>query len=326
MFIAISPSPPSDPDAPSKNPISGVDPKIVDLNIVNTTPTSLTIDAVANITNPTKYFASIPFVDIHILKNGSLLGHATARNLSITPGRNAGLQVEAFYAPQHFGGTEARLIGRELISQYISGWNTTITLQMHEDSFPGNKILGRALSRFPIEVTAPKLSGRKSKHGGDGDDDPNPPDDPWNHHDKIDDSSEDDVPHFIKDATMHLLTSSATFLLLSPLHHSTLVITHLNATAFYRPSPTEPADPVGDIIYDERLAVPPLEDTDGGQGWETPRLPVDWSLGGVGYGAVKKALGGTLKLEARADVGVGIGRWRESVWYQGKGLGVRIRI
>lgn len=182
---------------------------------------------------------------------------------------------------------------------------------MHEDSFPGNPKLGRALSNFPIEVAAPRLSAAKRP----SDDDPDFPSDPDDG-----DDEEEGGPHFIKDATMHLLTSTATFTLLSPLHHSTLYITHLNATALYH------SDNVGQILYDEPFGVPPVEETPNGEGYETPRLPVEWSLGGVGYGAVKKALGGTLRLGARAEVGVRLGRWREGLWFRGRGLGVRIRL
>ncbi|KXT00442.1 hypothetical protein AC578_1909 [Pseudocercospora eumusae] len=297
-----NPSPPDDdpkqPPKDGKDLLGGVKPKLVDLNVSNTTKTSLTIDAKVNVTNPTLYSASIPYVDIHILKNGSLLGHATARNLNITTGRNSFLSITASYAPFDFGGNVAKEVGRNLISQYISGWNTTITLQMHETSFPANPKLGRALSHFPLEIKAPRLASQT----------PETPDD------------DDESPHFIKDATMHLLTSTATFLLLSPLQHSTLVIEFLNATALYQ------HDEVGDIFYDIPFSVPPVAETPERGGYLTPRFPVEWSLGGVGYGAVKKALGGTLKLAAKADVGLKLGRWRENVWFEGEGLGVRIRL
>ncbi|PIA93479.1 hypothetical protein CB0940_04902 [Cercospora beticola] len=337
------PQPPPDGHNPPKHGgqdlIGGLDPKITDLNIVNTTKTSLTIVAGANVTNPTNYTASIPYIDIHIIKNGSLLGHATARNLSITTGLNAGLSVEAVYAPLDISGPEARAVGRELISQYISGWNTTITLQMHEKSIPANPKLSRALSRFPIEVQAPKLGDVAPPDDGDddGDNDPEePPDDPWNPDGDDEDNGDSKKrkspsgPHFIRDATMHLLSSSATFLLLSPLQHSTLVITDLNATAFYNDDPASNpdsfGDPVGNILYDIPIAIPPIKETPDGKGYLTPKLPVEWRLGSVGYGAVRKALGGELKLAARADVGVRLGRWREEMWYMGQGLGVKIRL
>ena len=113
---------------------------------------------------------------------------------------------------------------------------------------------------------------------------------------------------------MHLFTSTATFTLLSPLEHTTLYITHINATALYNHT-----DPVGTILYDVPFAVTPIRA-------ETPRLPVDWSLGSVGYEAVKSALGGQLKLDAEAIVGVRVGDFLETVWYVGKGIGAKIRI
>lgn len=73
------------------------------------------------------------------------------------------------------------------------------------------------------------------------------------------------------------------------------------------------------MLYDLPFEVPPGAST-------TPLLPVDWDLGQVGYEAVKKALGGRLKLDAFAWVGIRLGRWEERIWFQGRGLGARIRI
>ncbi len=113
---------------------------------------------------------------------------------------------------------------------------------------------------------------------------------------------------------MHLLTSSATFTLLSPLPHSTIYVTYINATAFYNHT-----DAVGTILYELPIAVPP-------GATETPRLPVDWRLDSVGYEAVKQALGGTLKLDAKATVSVRVGQWQQTVWFIGGGIGAKIRI
>lgn len=92
-----------------------------------------------------------------------------------------------------------------------------------------------------------------------------------------------------------------------------MYITSLNATAFYDGQPS------GKILYDLPFAVPPGLS-------ESPRLPVAWSLGSVGYGAIRKALGGTLKLSAFAVVGVRIGEWRESIWFQGGQIGANVRL
>lgn len=112
---------------------------------------------------------------------------------------------------------------------------------------------------------------------------------------------------------MHILTSTCTLTLLSPLPHSTLLITTLNATALYNNSL------IGSIIYDLPFAVPPGAST-------SPHLPVSWSLGSVGYDALRQALGGKLKVDARAEVTFRVGQWEQEVWFLGRGVGARVRI
>lgn len=73
------------------------------------------------------------------------------------------------------------------------------------------------------------------------------------------------------------------------------------------------------MLYDLPFEVPPGAST-------TPRLPVEWSLEGVGHGAVKEALGGRLVLDAWAEVGVRVGRWVERVWFEGRGLGAGVTL
>lgn len=46
----------------------------------------------------------------------------------------------------------------------------------------------------------------------------------------------------------------------------------------------------------------------------------------MGHGAVKEALGGRLKLDASAEVGLRLGQWRERVWFEGRGLGAGVEL
>lgn len=110
---------------------------------------------------------------------------------------------------------------------------------------------------------------------------------------------------------MHLITRTANFVLLSPLKTSTIYVTYINATAFHH------ENAVGHIVYDLPFAVPPGSST-------SPRLPVDF--GSVGYDEVRGALGGTLKMAAKATVGVRLGKWEERIWYEGAGIGANIRL
>jgi hypothetical protein len=210
-------------------------------------------------------------------------------------GNNTNILVQATWDPTTFGGSSSARIGRELLSQYISGYNTTLTFQTHSGSIPSQPSLGEALSKFPIEIPTPRLSTPSTGDQGDGLDD-------------------DHKPHFIDDATFHLFSSTATFVLLSPLQYSTVFIETINATALYNHT-----EPVGKILYDLPFKVPPGRS-------QSPRLPVDWSLKGVGYEELRKALGGTLKLDAEGVVGIRLGRWAETVWYKGKGIGASVRL
>ena len=162
---------------------------------------------------------------------------------------------------------------------------------------------------------------------------------------------------------MHLLSSTASFTLASPLPATTLFITELHATAYHRDDgndddgsenihifppfshsedysltasdPLTAADeneddgsdgeddpygsPIGTIDHSLPFAVPPGISV-------TPRLPVVWSVGSVGYDAVKQALGGSLKLSTRARVKVRLGAWEEELWFVGRGIGAGVRL
>ncbi|CZT08744.1 hypothetical protein WAI453_006133 [Rhynchosporium graminicola] len=262
-------------------------PQVGELKVLSTSRTSLNLEARVNFTNPTEYSAQIPYFNIHILNNGSIIGDATANNIKVKSGNNTNILVQATWDPSKFGGKKAAEIGRELLSQYISGYNTTLTFQTHKDSIPHQPDLGKALSKFHIEIPTPRLGSNGSNDG--------------------------EKPHFIDDATFHLLSSTATFTLISPLQYSTIYIENINATAFYGHT-----EPVGQILYDLPFKVPPGKS-------ESPKLPVDWSLDSVGYGALKSALGGTLRLDAKGTVRIRLGEWGDTVWYVGSGIGASVR-
>jgi hypothetical protein len=271
-------------------------PKVGDLSVLSTDKTTINLQARVNFTNPTEYTAQIPYFNIHILNNGSVVGDATARNISVSRGNNTNVLVQATWDPTRFGGETAAKIGRELLSQYISGYNTTLTFQTHEGSIPHQPELGKALSKFAIELPTPRLS-TPSDRVGDGDDG----------------EDGDRTPHFIQDATFHIFSSTAQFTLISPLQKSTIYIDNINATALYNHT-----EPVGRILYDLPFKVPPGAS-------QSPKLPVDVDFDSVGYGEIRKAFGGTLKLDARGTVGVRLGQWTETVWYVGTGIGASIR-
>lgn len=248
--------------------------------------------ASVNVTNPTPYTAFIPYfhIYVHDTRHGRVIGQAVARDVDLKLGNNTGISVDATWDPAGLGGEKAREIGRDLLSQYLSGKNTTITLRGHRGSIPGLPVIGEALSRLNLTFPAPRL-----ELPGKGPDD-------------------EDSGRLIRDATFHILSSSASFTLASPLHHDTIYLEHISATAFYNHT-----EPVGHIMHDTPFPAPPGLS-------QTPRLPVEWSASHVGYDKLKQALGGSLKLDALANVTVRLGSWVERIHYEGRGLGARVSL
>jgi hypothetical protein len=267
--------------------IGSIEPKIGSLRVVDTSLDSITLQAVVNVTNPTPYAAHVPFVNVHIVTNGSILGDATIENVDIRKGLNTNLFITATWHPAK-GGSHSRQTGRDLISQYLSGFNTSITVKPHLDSIPGQSVLCKALSRLNATFAIPRLN--------------------------LPGDSSSEESHFIRDASFHFLSSTATFTLVSPFQFNTLYLDFVNATALYNHT-----EPIGQILYDLPFAAPPGES-------QTPRLPVTWSLDSVGYDAVRGAIGGKLKLDAHASVDARLGNWKESLWYQGRGIGASIHL
>ncbi|KAI3340267.1 hypothetical protein F4824DRAFT_452665 [Ustulina deusta] len=267
--------------------IGAINPKIGSIRLVDSSPDSLTLQALVNVTNPTAYTAYVPFVNVHLVTNDTVLGDGTIQNVDIRAGINTNLLVTATWSPAKKD-THSRKIGRDLISQYLSGFNTSITVKPHLNTIPGQRLLCKALSRFNATFAVPRLS--------------------------LPGDSPDENSHFIRDASFHFLSSTATFTLVSPLKFDTLYLDFVNATALYNHT-----EPIGRILYDLPFAAPPGIS-------ETPRLPVEWSIGSVGYDAVRKAIGGKLELDASAIVDARLGNWKESLWYQGKGIGASVHL
>lgn len=100
--------------------IGALSPKVGNLSIIGTSPTSITLKAYVNVTNPTNYSATVPYFNINILVNGTILGQATAKDVSIHPGNNTNIVVTAIWDPFTNSGAKGKAIGKELLSQYVS--------------------------------------------------------------------------------------------------------------------------------------------------------------------------------------------------------------
>lgn len=74
-----------------------------------------------NFTNPTKYSATIPFIDVLMLYNGTAVAHIIAHDLFVHPGNNTNESIEVHWSPSALSGTDGVEAGRALLSSYISG-------------------------------------------------------------------------------------------------------------------------------------------------------------------------------------------------------------
>ncbi|KAL4921241.1 hypothetical protein BDW62DRAFT_175259 [Aspergillus aurantiobrunneus] len=267
------------------------------LELGATTESSLLVRTMVNLTNPTQYSASVPLLDLLLVYNATRIAHITARDVTIVPGANTGLNVDLQWSPLDLGGPSAVLAGQDLLSRFVSRSNTSVLITTHEGTIPALPKLGHAISRLGFEVQIPKLTP-----GGDPDSDPDQPGDNNGH------------KGFIQDATLHLWSSTAEFALFSPLNHTSLEVTSIEAQAFYQHDKE-----VGSIIYYIPFSVPPGLS-------HSPRLPVDLNLGGIGYDAVKRAVGGTLELDTIAKVGVQVGNYNDTIHYRGKGIKAKITL
>ncbi|KAL4906458.1 hypothetical protein BDW74DRAFT_132734 [Aspergillus multicolor] len=275
----------------------GLRPQVQSIELGATTESSLLVNTMVNFTNPTEYSASVPFLDLLLVYNGTSVAHITAKDVTIVPGTNVGVNVNLQWNPLDLGGPPAVLAGQELISRFVSGLNASVTMKTHQGTVPALPRLGQALSRLGFEVQMPKLTP-----GGYPDGDPDQP------------GHDDGHKGFIQDATLHLWSSTAEFALFSPLNHTILEITSIEAQAFY-----EHDHEIGAINYYTVFSIPPGLS-------HSPRLPVELNLNGIGYDAVKRAVGGTLDLDTVAKVGVRIENYNNTVNYHGKGIKAKVKL
>lgn len=104
-----------------RNPFDQLNPRVVSLQLGDTTESSMVVSTLVNFTNPTEYSATVPFVDFLILYNDTTVAHIAAQNLSVVPGNNSYVPFDFFWSPLNSSGIDGVEAGRALFSSYISG-------------------------------------------------------------------------------------------------------------------------------------------------------------------------------------------------------------
>jgi hypothetical protein len=96
-------------------------PRVVSLQLRDTTESSMLVSSQVNFTNPTNYSATIPFADFLILYNDTTVAHITAHDIFIAPGNNTYVPFDFSWCPLELSGPDGVDAGRTLLSSYISG-------------------------------------------------------------------------------------------------------------------------------------------------------------------------------------------------------------
>jgi hypothetical protein len=133
----------------------------------------------------------------------------------------------------------------------------------------------------------------------------------------LDDSEDSEAAggRFIVDATIHLLGSSAVFIVRNPCRNGTVTIDSIHATAYYNGSDIANID-VEELDW---IVAPGVS--------ASPFLPVSFKLSDVARDLLKRALGGTIYLDAFARVGFNIDNLMGiQVNYTASGVGAKVRL
>lgn len=119
--------------------------EVKEISVEHTTPESLTMKARVNVNNPTDYRSSMPYVNVSLYVNETRMGYAWA-SAEIKPGDNEIISYVRW---------DKSKIGAEFMSQYISGYNVSLTIAQFDGSIPGLPNLG-----MNVTVPMPHMFGK----------------------------------------------------------------------------------------------------------------------------------------------------------------------
>ena len=265
--------------------------KVKEIVVLSSTEDLLVMAVRATIGSP--YPVSVDLserIEAKVEMDGTHVGQLSVSELHL---RKVMSPVEVHISFNRSSGAQ-KLAGARMLSQYLSGNETLVTLAAFNQSMPSRPRLAAALAKVPIQLMLPLP--QLDLPTGDEDDEPDEGAGPSRR------SHKTGSPFLVK-ASFHFFSSTASFVLRNPLNESVL-IDSLSAVALYHGSP------VGTLEFDASLiGAEPIVLAGDTPTSETPRLPVRWSARGLGRDALRAALGGTLRLNATAKATVRVGRF-----------------
>ncbi|ANZ77053.1 BA75_04065T0 [Komagataella pastoris] len=275
---------------------------VLNINVISTTKDSILLLVDADILNPFASGFNLVNVDLdlQIAYNESTLGHLSLFENIESLGSSWFSASALFdidpnrYTIDNIPSSDISPIEKleQLVSGYLSGEETLVTIEGHDRSIPTSPLLSQVLKNLSVTLPIPQIV--------------------YDEH-KILSSNPDYQSGFILDSTMHLMSSEIEFTVYNPISNSEAFVLIENAKASYE------GTVLGYIGREQSLIIPPGVST-------TPRIPIRYATSGIGADILRKAMNGELKVDAQAVVEFGLQSFKLQLIYHGKGMRSNIRL
>jgi hypothetical protein len=100
--------------------LSSLAPKVGKMTVLETTKMTVFLGAETAFHNPTEYSAIVPYADLYLYANDTMIGNVTVRNIKVKRGQNENIPLQALWTP-FADGAKGRKVARDVLSQFVSG-------------------------------------------------------------------------------------------------------------------------------------------------------------------------------------------------------------
>ncbi|CAH2447189.1 Hypothetical protein PP7435_CHR1-1312 [Komagataella phaffii CBS 7435] len=275
---------------------------VLNIDVISTTKDSILLLVDADILNPFASGFNLVNIDLdlQLAYNESTLGHLSLFE-NIESSGSSWFSASALfdidpnrYTIDNIPSSDVSPIEKleQLVSGYLSGEETLVTIEGHDRSIPTSPLLSQVLKNLSVTLPIPQIVYEEHK---------------------ILSSNPDYQSGFILDSTMHLMSSEIEFTVYNPISNSEAFVLIQNAKASYE------GTVLGYIGREQSLIIPPGVST-------TPRIPIRYATSGIGADILRKAVNGELKVDAQAVVEFGLQSFKLQLIYHGKGMRSNIRL
>jgi len=130
---------------------------------VDSTKTSLSVELVVEVVNPTMYESEIPYLEMQYSYHGFVLGSVTIRDYYMKAGRNH-IPALVRFSPFELGGSNSVANGIDMIGLYLSDLAPNLTISAFEGSLPSMPLLSKAMSMLNVTLPIPRLPREQDDH------------------------------------------------------------------------------------------------------------------------------------------------------------------